>query len=145
MAIKPYNDGIDHINIYSQSQSILGRMLSNFSDHSIDTVDGPFSSVEGYWYWHGCKDNRLRSCVGYEAKKLGRELGLEDYPKDPAFKLKICAALLNKLITHKEILTKFKENKLPFKHYYVYNGRIVEPESGRWIIEFWNFIQNILI
>lgn len=120
-------------------------MLSNFSDHSIDTVDGPFCSIEGYWYWLGCKDDRLRTVYGYEAKKLGRELGCEDYPKDPAFKLKVCAALLNKLMTHEEIYQKLKDNKLPLKHYYVYNSRVVEPENGRWIIDFWEFVQNNLI
>ena len=145
MEIKSYNDGIDHINIYSKSQSILGRMLSNFSDHSIDTVDGPFSSVEGYWYWLGCKDNRLRTCKGYEAKRLGRDLNCEDYPKDDLFKLKLCAALLNKLINHPDIYKKFKENNLPFAHYYEYNGRIVEPQNGKWLIEFWTFIQQNLI
>lgn len=143
--IEPHNDGIDHINIYSKSQSILGRMLSNFSDHSIQTVDGLFLSVEGYWYWLGCRDDRLQKAVGYEAKKLGRELGCDDYPRDPMFKLKICAALLNKLISHPEIYEMFKENKLPFKHYYEYNGRVVEPQNGKWITEFWNFIQQHLI
>ena len=144
MRINPYNDGIDHINIYSQSQSILGRMLSNFSDHSIDTVDGPFCSVEGYWYWLGCKDDRLRKCYGYEAKKLGRKLGCEDYPKDPMFKMKICAALITELIKHPEIYERFKDNELPFEHYYEFHGRIVKPENGKWIIDFWTFIQNAL-
>lgn len=33
---------------------------------------------------------------------------------------------------------KMKENHLPFKHYYVYNGRAVEPEGGMSVVDFLN-------
>ena len=49
--IIPTEDGITHINIYSKGQTELGKMLSNFAKFPIQTVDGNFMSVEGYWYF----------------------------------------------------------------------------------------------
>jgi hypothetical protein len=46
---KSKDDGITHINIYSKGKTELGRWLSNFTYHPIETEDGKFDSVEGYW------------------------------------------------------------------------------------------------
>ena len=51
--INPKQDGISHVNIYSQGKTELGRMLSNFYHYQVITKDGNFTSVEGYWYWLG--------------------------------------------------------------------------------------------
>ena len=37
---KPKDDGITHINIYSQGKTQLGRFLSNFEPSPIETEDG---------------------------------------------------------------------------------------------------------
>lgn len=38
--LDPNMDGKDHINVYSGSQTELGRMLSNFYRQEIETKDG---------------------------------------------------------------------------------------------------------
>ena len=46
----PAEDGITHVNVYSRGLTTLGRWLSNFAHCPIETEDGPFASIEGYWY-----------------------------------------------------------------------------------------------
>lgn len=140
-------DGLDHINIYSKGQTLLGRQLSNFTYAPINTTDGSFQSVEGYWYWLSAplgQREQLRTLHGWQAKQVGRDLGCEDYSDDGLFKLKILNALTTKLISHPEILKQFKENKLPFKHYYVYGGKTVEPTEGRWVVDYFNFLRGVI-
>ena len=67
-------DGVDHINVYSQGKTQLGRNLSNFSRFPICTDDGNFYSIEGYWYWLLTKDDSLRKMWGFKAKAHGREM-----------------------------------------------------------------------
>lgn len=140
-------DGITHINIYSKGKTSLGRALSNFSHTPIETIDGKFESIEGYWYWLGSEDedkDYLRSLHGWEAKEVGRELRGLDWQDSEVFKLKIYNAMLTKLILHKNILKEFLENKLPFRHYYVMSGRVLEPAEGKWILNMWTFLQEQL-
>lgn len=130
-------DGITHINIYSKGKTLLGRLLSNFANTPFNhPEDGMFKSVEGYWYWLSCKDDRLRDVIGFDAKKLGRELRAPDWCKDPEFKRKVCLAIKSKLEQNPGILSLMKANSLPFAHYYVYGDKVVEPEEGKWIIEY---------
>lgn len=128
-------DGVDHINVYSKGETWLGRALSNFSESRIQTEDGPFSSIEGYWYWLGCKDDRLRSAVGYRAKLLGRELGAPDWQTEATFRDKICRAITIKIQSSPKLLQEFNLSTLPFRHYYVYSSKVIEPREGKWIIE----------
>ena len=140
-------DGVTHINIYSQGKTSLGRDLSNFAATRIDTIDGVFASIEGYWYWLNTNDpdkKYLRVAVGGNAKSLGRSLKANDWNDEPVFKLKIWSAMLTKLLLHPNILSEFKSNKLPYRHYYVYAGKVQEPEGGKWIIDMWTFLQEQL-
>lgn len=133
----PEEDGITHINIYSKAQTSLGRFLTNFSHSPIETEDGHFESIEGYWYWLGCthKDkDKLRKLSGFKAKQVGRELRALDWQDSPEFKRKICDAITYK-IKNSKFLQEFLDSKLPFCHYYNYGGKVVEPEDGRWVIE----------
>jgi hypothetical protein len=140
MNIDPELDGIDHINIYSQSKTELGRFLSNFAYSPFDhPEDGNFVSVEGYWYWLGCKNDQLRTLYGAMAKKIGREYDAPDYIEDSEFKRKIKIAILIK-IKNSNFLNMFKESTLPFLHYYNYKGKIVVPKEGVWVIE---YIENL--
>ena len=135
----PEEDGITHINVYSKSKVWIGKFLSNFtrSFQPILTDDGPFMTIEGYWYWLGCKDNRLRECTGWEAKKLGRELGAKDWLDDEVFKTKIKKAIRYKINTAgTKTYNEFIESSLPFTHYYVYGGKVVDVPQGKWIIDY---------
>lgn len=145
-------DGFDHINIYSKGQTELGRLLSNFADMEIATIDGKFASIEGYWYWLQClrhpDHNVLREMSGYEAKKTGRELRSQveesPSPDNPLFRLRITSALINKLMQHDELFELFMNNDLPFAHYYISeSGKRVSGE-GKWVIDIWTFIHKLL-
>jgi hypothetical protein len=130
---QPSKDGITHINVYSQGRTALGRFLSNWTHAEIITIDGKFQSVEGYWYWLGKRDDRLRDMHGYEAKKFGKSLK-EVTTLDPIeFKTRIKKAI-NYKITHSKFLKEFTSSTLPFDHYYVFND-IAKNAGFRWIIE----------
>ncbi len=133
--IKPENDGIDHINVYSKGKTKLGRFLTNFAKSPIETEDGPFESIEGYWYWLSCKNDELRKLSGWLAKDVGRKLGGKDWLETEEFKRKIKAAIDIKLKNNLEMYNELCKLKLPLKHYYVYGNKVVEPKEGRWIIE----------
>lgn len=128
-------DGVDHINIYSQGRTKLGRFLSNFTKADILTEDGKFTSVEGYWYWLSTKDDKLRYLHGYEAKKYGRSIKGKELLTDDDFKRRIKQAI-NYKIENSEFFSEFKESTLPFKHYYIYSGKTVEPKGVNWITEY---------
>ncbi len=142
------SDGSSHINIYSKGRTSLGRALSNFAHTPIPTVDGEFASIEGYWYWLCCEDSStkepLREMSGNEAKTYGRSIKAVDWRDDPSFKLRIYNAMLTKLILHDTILSEFLNNNLPFRHYYVFKDKVIEPAEGKWIIDMWEFLRKQL-
>lgn len=125
----------------------MGKLLSNFAHTPFECEDGEFQSIEGYWYWLACDDtpdrDKLRDLIGYEAKKYGRQLRAEDYPKDEDFQRKIKAALTAKVYHGSNAKLKrqlFESGDVPIVHYYDYKGKIVEPEEGRWV---WEHLSNI--
>jgi hypothetical protein len=134
-------DGIDHINIYSQGKTELGRFLSNFTRYPIETEDGPFQSIEGYWYWLSSNDDKLRELYGWQAKKYGREIKAKDWMDDEEFKRKICSAIKTKVESSK-YLEQLQKCELPLDHYYVYGGKVIRPKEGRWIIDFIESLKN---
>lgn len=113
MKLDPLNDGVDHINVYSKGKTALGRFLTNFAYSPIITEDGPFQSIEGYWYWLGCKDDDLRMVHGWEAKQLGRALGASDWQDTGTFKTKIMKAIEAKLDANPARLAELRASKLP--------------------------------
>lgn len=133
-------DGKTHINIYSKGKTELGRYLSNFQKCDIETEDGSFKSIEGYWYWLLSQDDNkdcLRNLYGFKAKQKGRELKGLDWCDDEWFKNKIKKAISYKIENMPEnIKIQFHENKLPYDHYYVYGGKEVKVKNGRWVIEY---------
>lgn len=132
--IDPKLDGIDHINVYSKGATELGRWLSNFAYSPVIIKDhGTFNSIEGYWYWLSCGDEKLRDLYGWRAKEYGRSIGAPDWVAGDVFKSKICDAISIKLSAYPEKIKHY--NGLPLKHYYVYGGKAVEPKDGKWIIE----------
>lgn len=153
-------DGIDHINIFSRGKTSLGRFLSNFAYADIETEDGDFNSIEGYWYWllhdssniEAVKDiESMRVLFGFDAKNLGKKL-LERYgsrfseekqvDNDTDFQRKIKGAIKFKIdnnVKYKEELTTCT---LPFEHYYVFYGKIKEPTSHRWVIDYFDELRK---
>lgn len=139
----PKDDGVTHINVYSKGKTDLGKFLSNFARAEfVHPEDGKFSSVEAYWYWLSTKDDSLRTLHGYFAKARGREIGGKDWMDSEEFKRKIKMAIRIKIHTNPKMMKEFKESKLPFVHYYVYGGKVVQPKEGTWIMEFLTELRN---
>lgn len=132
--INPENDGVTHINIYSKGKTELGRWLSNFTYAPIETEDGPFNSIEGYWYWLSCHNDILRTLSGFSAKQTGRRLGGKDWVHTDAFRTKIKRAISIKIKSYPEKLVALKQTSLPLTHYYVFNGEVNIPKNCYWII-----------
>lgn len=138
--LNPSQEGITHINIYSKSSLWLGRELSNFSKYKIVTEDGEFSSIEGYWFWLGTGDEKLRNMYGYEAKKYGsslvRTITIES---EEVFQNKIKSAIKYKLTKNLKLRRSLMRSKLPLTHYYYYgtvNSAKVVDAGYKWIIEY---------
>lgn len=138
--VDPNLDGISHINIYSQGKTELGKMLSNFYHFKIETDDGTFQSVEGYWHWLGIEDCEekeiLRNVYGYNAKKTGNELK-KKYNKrfDENFEKKILHAIWYKVRRNSNMFKNFIA-VLPFEHYYNFSGKIVDvKDKYKWMVD----------
>ncbi len=136
---QPVNDGIDHVNVYSKSKTELGRFLSNFTYSPVHTEDGFFATIEGYWYWLGTGDERLRLYTkGWECKRLGKSLGVTKIDQS-VFKQKILKALDLKLVSRPEKLTQLQMLDLPLTHYYYFgsitNPRIIQVTDCDWILD----------
>lgn len=140
MKFKISDDGRTHINVYSQGKTSLGRFLSNFAYSPIQTEDGSFLCIEGYWYWLLCPEvpgkEKLRTLLGADAKELGRMLGATDWDESDSFKNKIKSAIKVKIETRPDMLEELKKSKLPLTHYYVYSGKIVKVPGAKWILDY---------
>jgi len=145
--LNPDLDGKTHINIYSKGRTELGKFLSNFSECKIDTPEGKFNSIEGYWYYISTENtslqkNLLRNLVGYQAKELGKKLTpIKDYVYTHEFQEKIKTAINKKLTNNADLLKKLRETTLPLTHYYVWNNKVYLA-GYYWIIQHLNSIRE---
>lgn len=137
-AILPANDGLNHINIYSRGKTKLGKLLSNFANTPFCYNGELFQSVEGALYYYRTDDKRLISMHGNAAKKLGRSL--KQVKTEPPELLK--AWFLAKVYSNPEIIELLSENNLPFAHYYVMYGKVIEANQTLPVI--WQAISNNL-
>lgn len=139
-------DGLTHINVYSKANSLLGRSLSNFALSPFEVPEhGKFMSVEGYWYWLGTKDDKLRHLYGAKAKQYGE--GLKDIIRhtyeDREFQALIRMAIAAKLDHNAALTEALRKSKLPFDHYYVYGNKKVDAGYD-WIIEWLTYCRAYL-
>lgn len=138
--IIPGEDGISHINIYSKGNTLLGRMLSNFAYTPFQCDDGKFYSIEGYWYWLGCKDDRLRYVWGIRAKNMGKSIPKLYHHDD--FERKIKKAIICKIEQNKNIIYLLKSSSLPFCHYYVFKNGYKKDAGHEWLVKFISKIRD---
>ncbi|ACO94244.1 hypothetical phage protein [Shigella phage Ag3] len=137
----PETEGKNHFNIYSQSQTELGRFLSHFAHHPVTTYEhGVFNSMEGYWYWLKYRDDNLRLLDGYEAKQYGQGLAATRIavldPSSEEFKRDILFATSMKLQTMPDLLKiRLAYSRLPLIHAYVRNGKYSFQNSMDFIID----------
>lgn len=137
----PIRDGITHINIYSQGRTELGRFLSNFAHTPIITEDGPFESIEGYWYWLGCRDDALRVLHGVAAKQYGRKCQKVVTLPHEDFQRKIDRAIRVKLQNNRQMYLELVNGQLPLTHYYVFNG-VIKEAGHQWVVDIFEKIRK---
>lgn len=143
--MNPQDDGKTHINIYSKGRTPLGRMLSNFAHYPIETEDGKFNTIEGYWFWLGCGDESLRELSGPEAKARGSKLRPEDWKRDGDFELKIKKAVAIKIEAYPEIRQALIKSSLPFTHYYEWDGKAKDATNTcKFLLDFIAEYRNML-
>lgn len=134
-------DGVTHVNIYSRGKTRVGRLASNFAKTPFNhPVHGYFASVEAAWYWwtaQGPRRDEIRAQCGWRAKRLGRDLGAEDWPTDPAHRQFIEECLQAKSRAHPEIVEGLREMNLPITHYYVFYGRVKPAWEEDWTHQWW--------
>lgn len=147
-------DGITHINAYSKSKIEIGRALSNFARAPFTCEDGPFMSIEAYWYWLSSPSNvreQLRPLYGWQAKKIGQRLSHPFIKLSPqVFERKICAAIDAKYRMHprlQELLLQYPD--IPIVHYYYWESKnpsippkVTIPTTGLWLWGHWNKIKE---
>ena len=136
MRYKPENDGLDHLNVYSKGKTELGRWLTNFAYSPIETEDGHFDSIEGYWYWISQKDDTLRKLSGWKAKEYGRSISGKDWIDDKEFYRKIKEAIRIKIESNPRMKALLSNSFIPFAHYYVYGNKIVDVPKAKWILNY---------
>lgn len=162
----PKDEGITHINAYSKSNNLLGRMLSNICEVSVKINDVTFRSLEGYWYYllldsidntiHEDVNimNVLTSLTGFEVKGFIRSIKLDpsdlktidEFKTTKEFKDKICEAIKLKIEQNENLKQSFMNNKLPITHYYYYgnidNCKILADDKYSWIPEYLNKLSD---
>lgn len=159
MKINKEEDGFTHINVYSKGQTVLGRLLSNFADTEFELDGKLFKSVESYWYYikmTKINNNSLvpifdeiqlaEICkkVGWEAKQYFRNLYKADSKEYEPIVEELKIAYLAKIKSSENLKKLLLSNNLPFKHYYVFNGNVVEANDYLWTVELWNEIKTII-
>lgn len=140
----PKQDGITHINIYSKGRTELGRFLTNFAHLPIITEDGPFVSVEGYWYWLSNNQEEMRTIFGYSAKKTGKTFPVVTQLSEQEFQRKIRQACWIKIHSNPLMLEVFKNSILPFTHYYVFSNGFVKMAGYEWITDMWTLYRTFI-
>lgn len=140
----PKDDGKTHINIYSKGRTKLGKWLSNFTECKIKTKHGTFKSVEGYWYWLGVRDDRLKQLFGFPAKMLGRSISPKKELSKSKFKGYIKKAIKEKINNNKAMKKRFIKSTLPFTHYYYKDGIVSYPVKHLWLVSFHNSLRRKL-
>lgn len=132
--INPAEDGVEHINVYSHGKTELGRFLSNFAHTPINLPEGKFESIEGYWHYLGLPNNcpekdKLKKLWGAEARKVGRELRKKygTQHRDD-FKEKIRNAIDVKLETYVDDWWYDDLKYMQLEHYYVTSNGTVKDQ-----------------
>ena len=124
------------INVYSKSDSKLGRLLSNFAHTPFVGGGRTFASVEAWWYWYttGKKHGELCGLYGFAAKAAGRK-----YTQVAAVTPAVLKQVyLLKLAAHPDIREMLlASGDEPFDHFYVYDGVKVPATRWLWTAKLW--------
>lgn len=143
---KTFIDGQDHINIWAQGDTELGRLLAHFTfSPFVHPYFGPFNSMEGFWHYIKTeeKDDALRRLHGLEAKKYGKrltEIRVDNFPEI------IKVGNYHKIDQNPRLRELFVASTLPFESYYRHGpgGVVIRPESGEWLAEQFDQLRTMM-
>lgn len=132
-------DGVDHINVYSKGATQLGRLLSNFAHTPFTGGNREFASVEGWWHWYctGKKFHHLADLYGFKAKQEGKKYERVQVPDRKV----LFSVYKRKIECNDNIRRMLVESTLPFTHYYVYGGKVVQTD-WEWTGSLWNEVRD---
>lgn len=148
-------DGINHINIWEEGETILGRALSHMAKLPFThSTLGAFESIEGLWYYIQAEtpDESLRTKSGFQALSAGRKVKTRQVVD---FRIQIAQANWEKVNAYPDIMQMIMDCNLHFEKYYYkvepatahkpeYHSRLRTVNSP-WIIGMFDEIRYALI
>lgn len=140
-------DGIDHINIWGQAQTDLGKLLAHGAKVSFKhRIFGRFSCLESFWHWVRSDehDDRIRTMTGKSLQEFVTKLTRQNVVN---FRAIIMDANYQKVKQYPEIQQAMVESTLPFDCYYVYKRETTIPirtNFASWVIDGFEEIRTAL-
>lgn len=111
-------DGVHHINVWEEGETILGRALSHMAKLPFThSTLGPFESIEGLWYYVQAEtpDETLRTKSGFQALSAGRKVKTRPVAD---FRIIIANANWEKVNAYPDIMQMVMDCNLHFEKYY---------------------------
>lgn len=139
-------DGIDHINIWEQAETEIGKFLVHSSPYSIKhRYFGRFKTMEAFWHYiqSNERDDRIRNMSGPVLKKFSKQL-------TPARVVNFRAIVMDsnwqRIKQHPEQAEMVKESTLPFDCYFINNqsGIRTRPTFYKWLVMGFEEIRDAL-
>lgn len=156
----PQGDGVTHVNVYSKSRCLLGKLLSNFAATQIEKDGLKFASIESWWYWTKANNinsislfsqfseeqlELLRENIGNEAKSLFRKIYKEDSSTFNPTPDELKGVYKLKLEAHPNIKELLLKNELPLTHYYMMFDKKISADEFLWTVNLWDEIKQEII
>lgn len=129
------DDGYDHINIWENGITELGKVLSHTSDIPFThSVYGKFRSVEGFWHYirSVSRDDRCRMYYGNRARMFGKSLESQQVDN---FREIIMDANWQKIRSYPLLMKEIELSDQPFDSYYYMGETRARAASAFWMIE----------
>ena len=130
-------DGGDHINIWENGETDLGRLLAHNSDLPFNhNIFGKFCNIEAFWHYIQSveRDDRIRIMSGQILKNFSKKQTMERVTN---FRAIIADSNYQRIKQYKAMVDAVKESVLPFDCYYVNpeSGIRVRPIFFKWLIK----------
>lgn len=128
-------DGIDHINVWEDAQTDLGKVLSHNSSISFThNIFGKFGSMEAFWHYIQSKerDDRIRTMSDETLKYFAKKLTTARIVN---FRAIIADTNWQRIKQYSAIIDAMRESVLPFDCYYINSqtGLRTRPSFFKWL------------
>lgn len=131
-------EGVTHININSNSNTELGKMLSNYSTYTIvHPKYGKIHTIEGLWCFLR-SNKRLKWCLECpNGSKLNRSKIVDTWNgTQEQFRDEIKSAIELKIKTYKGIRNELVNSNLPFTMYFINSRQKIRVPPVQWLVEY---------